>query len=48
MSTAVIGRPDVLGPMSVVILGVDLGKNSCRLVGLDAADVVVMRRSMRR
>jgi transposase len=34
--------------MSIVILGVDLGKNSCSVVGLDAAGAVVVRRSMRR
>lgn len=32
----------------VRILGVDLGKNSCSVVGLDAAGSVVMRRRMRR
>lgn len=34
--------------MSIVILGIDLGKNSCSLVGLDAAGAVVVRRRMRR
>jgi len=34
--------------MSIVILGVDLGKNACSVVGLDAAGAVVVRRSMRR
>lgn len=34
--------------MTVVILGVDLGKNSCSVVGVDAAGAVVIRRSMRR
>lgn len=34
--------------MSIVILGVDLGKNSCSLVGLDEAGAVVARRRMRR
>jgi transposase len=34
--------------MSVVILGVDLGKNSCSIVGVDVAGTVVVRRSMRR
>ena len=34
--------------MSIVILGVDLGKNACSLVGVDAAGAVVLRRSMRR
>jgi len=30
------------------VLGVDLGKNVCSVVGLDAAGAVVMRRKMRR
>jgi predicted NBD/HSP70 family sugar kinase len=34
--------------MSIVILGVDLGKNACRVVGVDAAGAVIVRRSMRR
>ena len=34
--------------MSIVILGVDLGKNSCSLVGLDVAGAVVVRRRIRR
>lgn len=34
--------------MSIVILGVDLGKNACSVVGMDAAGAVVVRRSMRR
>lgn len=34
--------------MSIVILGVDLGKNACSIVGVDAAGAVVLRRSMRR
>ena len=32
----------------VQILGVDLGKNSCSVVGLDAAGHVLLRRRMRR
>ncbi len=36
------------GPMSIVILGIDLGKNVCSVVGVDAAGAVVVRRSMRR
>ncbi len=32
----------------VRILGVDLGKNSCSVVGMDAAGQVVLRRRMRR
>jgi transposase len=34
--------------MAIVILGVDLGKNSCSVVGIDATGAVVLRRSMRR
>ncbi len=34
--------------MSIAILGVDLGKNSCSIVGVDATGAVVTRRSMRR
>lgn len=34
--------------MSIVILGVDLGKNLCSVVGVDAAGAVIVRRSMRR
>lgn len=34
--------------MSIVILGIDLGKNSCSVVGLDADGTVVVRRRMRR
>lgn len=34
--------------MSIMILGVDLGKNSCSVVGVDATGGVVVRRSMRR
>jgi transposase len=35
-------------PISIVILGVDLGKNLCSVVGVDAAGGVIVRRSMRR
>jgi transposase len=34
--------------MSIVILDIDLGKNSCSVVGLDATGSVVLRRRMRR
>ena len=34
--------------MQVSIVGVDLGKNSCSLVGLDAAGKVILRRRLRR
>jgi len=34
--------------MTIVILGIDLGKNSCSVVGLDASGAVVLRRRMRR
>ena len=34
--------------MDISVLGVDLGKNVCSVVGLDAPGAVVMRRKMRR
>lgn len=34
--------------MRIAVLGVDLGKNSCSLVGLDEAGRIVLRRRMRR
>lgn len=34
--------------MSIFVLGIDLGKNVCSLVGLDAAGAVVLRRRLRR
>lgn len=34
--------------MSIVIVGIDLGKNNCSIVGLDAGGTVVVRRRMRR
>lgn len=34
--------------MSIAILGVDLGKTSCSMVGVDGRGTVVMRRSLRR
>ena len=34
--------------MSIVILGIDLGKNSCSVVGLNKGGAVVLRRRMRR
>jgi hypothetical protein len=34
--------------MDIVILGVDLGKNVCSLVGLDGGGRVVLRRRLRR
>jgi transposase len=36
------------GPMSILILGIDLGKNSCSVVGVGGQGAVVVRRSMRR
>ena len=33
--------------IKISVLGIDLGKNSCSLVGLDAAGAVVTRRRMR-
>lgn len=34
--------------MNIVILGIDLGKNSCSVVGLDETGGVALRRRMRR
>lgn len=34
--------------MNIVVLGIDLGKNSCSLAGLDASGRVVLRRRLRR
>jgi transposase len=34
--------------MDIVILGVDLGKNVCSLVGLDGGGRVIVRRRLRR
>lgn len=34
--------------MEISILGIDLGKNSCSIVGLDASGKVVLRRRMQR
>lgn len=34
--------------MTVVMLGIDLGKNSCSLAGLDESGAVVLRRRLRR
>jgi len=34
--------------MSIYVLGMDLGKNVCSLVGLDESGAVVMRRRVRR
>lgn len=33
--------------MEIAVLGIDLGKNSCSLVGLDRSGAVVKRRRMR-
>ena len=34
--------------MEIAVLGIDLGKNSCSVVGLDASGRIVLRRRMRR
>src|SRR5205807_6771170 len=36
------------GPMKIVMLGIDLGKNVCSLAGLDETGAVVLRRRMKR
>ena len=33
--------------MNMVVVGIDLGKNTCSLVGMDAAGRVVLRRRLR-
>lgn len=45
---AVVCEKERNGPMTIVILGIDLGKNSCSVVGVDATGRVVTRRAMRR
>src|SRR4051812_14395151 len=34
--------------MEIAVLGIDLGKNSCSVVGLDSAGRVIVRRRLRR
>lgn len=34
--------------MSIVILGSDLGKNSCSVIGPDESGTIIVRRRMRR
>ncbi len=34
--------------MQIAVFGIDLGKNSCSIVGLDSGGAVVLRRRMRR
>ena len=34
--------------MDIAVLGIDLGKNSCSIVGLDSSGKVVLRRRMQR
>ncbi len=34
--------------MEIVVLGIDLGKNSCSVAGLDASGRVVLRRRLHR
>jgi hypothetical protein len=34
--------------MSIVVLGIDLGKNICSLAGLDKTGAVILRRRMKR
>ncbi|MFK4535143.1 hypothetical protein ABIA00_003326 [Bradyrhizobium ottawaense] len=44
------GRRTIKGgtEMDIAVLGIDLGKNFCSVVGLDASGAVVVRRSVRR
>src|SRR6202012_3285806 len=49
--SGVVESPTVSGGgrvMNITVLGVDLGKNVCSVVGLDASGAVVMRRKVRR
>jgi transposase len=34
--------------MEIAVLGIDLGKNSCSIVGFDDGGAIVLRRRMRR
>ena len=34
--------------MDIAVLGIDLGKNSCSVAGLDASGKVILRRRMQR
>ncbi len=40
----VTGGTGSLGPMQIAVLGIDQGKNSCSVVGLDVAGRVGLRR----
>jgi hypothetical protein len=52
--SGVVGLPAVqeeeldMALAAISVLGVDLGKNVCSVVGLDSSGAVVMRRKMRR
>jgi hypothetical protein len=48
--SGVVGSPEFQEEegMDISVLGIDLGKNVCSVVGLDASGAVVMRRRMRR
>src|SRR3954451_10915059 len=41
-------RRGLMTKMPIAVLGIDLGKNSCSLAGLDASGAVVLRRRMTR
>src|SRR5258707_4786594 len=48
-SVTLAGQPkERSGSMQIAILGIDLGKNSCSVVGLDVAGRVVLRRRLGR
>jgi len=48
LSTMLISGKGKDQPMSIAILGIDLGKNSCSVVGVNTAGAVIVRRTMRR
>jgi hypothetical protein len=37
-----------IGSMQIAVLGIDLGKNSCSVAGMDATGRIVLRRRMQR
>jgi transposase len=50
-SSGVVGSPEIQKEdrvMNVSVLGIDLGKNACSVVGLDASGAVVLRRRAKR
>jgi len=42
----VTGRREPMTKTPIAVLGIDLGKNSCSLAGIDASGAVVIRKRM--